>query len=110
VLEDRIGRLNKLVLNGWDDRDHDQFRSSFDECANQTDQFPHGGLQMAERTLSGEFGSEGEHVVHPFHTNDRDLDCVPEIDDAQLPAMLAGSVTLHIARPGVAAAAGSSGR
>jgi hypothetical protein len=100
VLEERIGRLNKLVLNGWDDRDHDLFRSSFDECANQTDQFPHGGLQMAERTLSGEFGSEGEHVIHPFHTIDRDNDCVPEVDDAHLPAMLAGSVTLHIARPG----------
>ncbi|HMG56208.1 MAG TPA: hypothetical protein VK601_22065, partial [Kofleriaceae bacterium] len=100
VIEDRIGRLNKLVLNGWDDRDHDLTRASFEECANQTDQFPHGGLQMAERTLTGEFGSEGEHIPHPFHTVDRDLDCVPEVDDAHLPAMLAGSVTLHIARPG----------
>jgi len=100
VLEDRIGRLNKLVLNGWDDRDHDQFRSSFEECANQTDQRPHGGLQMAERTLSGEAGREGERVIHPFHTVDRDNDCVPEIDDAHLGATLAGSVTLHIARPG----------
>jgi hypothetical protein len=100
MIEDRLGRLNKLVLNGWDDRDHDLFRSSFEECANQTDQRPHGGLQMAERTLTGEFGSEGERVIHPFHTIDRDNDCVPEVDDAQLPAMLAGSVTLHIARPG----------
>jgi hypothetical protein len=99
ALEDRIGRLNKLVLNGWDDRDHDQFISSFAECANQTDQRPHGGLQMAERTLTGEFGSEGDHVAHPFHTVDRDADCVPEIDDAHLPAALADSVTLHIARP-----------
>jgi hypothetical protein len=103
VLEDRIGRLNKLVLNGWDDRDHDLSLSSFEECANQTDQRPHGGLQMAERTLSGEFGREGERVPHPFHTVDRDNDCVPEIDDAHLPAMLAGSVTLHIARPGAPA-------
>ena len=99
ALEDRIGRLNKLVLNGWDDRDRDQFRSSFAECTNQTDQAPHGGLQMAERTLTGEFGSEGEHVVNPFHTVDRDNDCVPEIDDARLPAALADSITLHIARP-----------
>jgi len=106
VLEDRIGRLNKLVLNGWDDRDHDQTLSSFAECANQTDQFPHGGLQMAERTLTGELGSEGDRVVHPFHTVDRDSDCVPEIDDAHLPAALADSVTLHIARP----VAGGSGR
>lgn len=100
VLEDRIGRLNKLVLNGWDDRDRDLFRSSFAECANQTDQRPHGGLQMAERTLTGEFGREGERVIHPFPTEDRDSDCVPEIDDAHLPAMLAGSVTLHLARTG----------
>jgi hypothetical protein len=99
VLEDRIGRLNKLVLNGWDDRDHDQFRSSFEECTNQIDQFPHGGLQMAERTLTGEAGREGERVIHPFPTIDRDADCVPEIDDAHLPAMLASSITLHIARP-----------
>ncbi|HEX7842310.1 MAG TPA: hypothetical protein VF469_32785 [Kofleriaceae bacterium] len=100
VLEDRLGRLNKLVLNGWDDRDRDQFRSSFDECANQTDQFPHGGLQMAERTLTGEAGREGERVLHPFPTIDRDNDCVPEVDDAHLPAALTDSVTLHIARPG----------
>lgn len=99
MLEDRIGRLNKLVLNGWDDRDHDQFRSSFEECTNQIDQFPHGGLQMAERTLTGEPGREGDRVVHPFPTIDRDNDCVPEVDDAHLPAMLAGSITLHIARP-----------
>lgn len=106
VLEDRIGRLNKLVLNGWDDRDHDQFLSSFAECANQTDQRPHGGLQMAERTLSGEFGREGDRVPNPFHTVDRDNDCVPEVDDAHLPAMLAGSVTLHIARPAALGAGG----
>lgn len=102
VLEDRIGRLNKLVLNGWDDRDHDLTMTSFDECTNQTDKFPHGGLQMAERTLSGEAGREGERgdVNHPpFHTVDRDNDCVPEVDDAHLPAALADSVTLHIARP-----------
>jgi hypothetical protein len=110
VLEDRIGRLNKLVLNGWDDRDRDQFRSSFDECANQTDQFPHGGLQMAERTLTGEFGSEGDHVIHRFPTIDRDNDCVPEVDDAHLPAALADSVTLHIARPGAAGSGGHGAR
>jgi hypothetical protein len=110
ILEDRLGRLNKLVLNGWDDRDHDQAMTSFAECANQTDQFPHGGLQMAERTLTGEFGSEGEHVPNPFHTIDRDNDCVPEVDDAHLPAMLAGSVTLHIARPSAAGTSGARSR
>ncbi|HEY0194063.1 MAG TPA: hypothetical protein VGC42_23255 [Kofleriaceae bacterium] len=108
VLEERIGRLNKLVLNGWDDRDHDQTRASFAECTNQTDQAPHGGLQMAERTLTGEFGSEGDHVQNPFHTIDRDLDCVPEVDDAQLPAALADSITLHVARPPAAPTAGAT--
>ncbi|HEY4238538.1 MAG TPA: hypothetical protein VGM88_01940 [Kofleriaceae bacterium] len=99
VIEERLGRLNKLVLNGWDDRDRDQHRTSFAECAIQTPtQFPSGGMQMAERTLTGEFGSEGEHIVNPFHTIDRDLDCVPEIDDAHLPSALADSITLHIAR------------
>ena len=61
---------------------------------------PEGGLQMAERTLTGELGSFGEAVV-PFNrrkTFDRENDCVPEIDDAQLPASLASSITFHVAR------------
>ena len=40
-------------------------------------------------TLTGEIGNPGERVVNRPHTVDRDLDCVPEIDDAHLPAMLA---------------------
>ena len=57
---------------------------------------------MAERTLTGEIGSFEEHVLpgqRPRPTSDREQDCVPEIDDAQLPAALADSVTFTIARP-----------
>ena len=62
LIEDRVGRLNKLVLNGWDDRDQDQLISWPSECAQLgtgPDGKPmgRGGLQMAERTLTGESGS-----------------------------------------------------
>ena len=99
VLEALIARLDKLVLNGWDDRDRDQ-RVSPAECANASGGVVHGGLQMAERTLTGELGRGGhnEDGMPGFPTIDRDADCVPEIDDAHLPAALAGSVTFHIAR------------
>ena len=33
LIEDRVGRLNKLVLNGWDDRDEDQLIEWPSECA-----------------------------------------------------------------------------
>ena len=100
LLEEQLGRLNKLVLNGWDDRDLDKQVEWPDECANYSDGLPHGGLQMAERTLTGETGryyDDGIHAPGP-PTSDREHDCVPEIDDAHLPAALADSVTFWIAR------------
>ncbi len=102
VLEDRVGRLNKLVLNGWDDRDQNRFVDWPDECVNVQATLPRGGLQMGERTLTGEIGSFSEHPFpgHPRDpTSDREGDCVPEIDDAQLPAGLADAVTFQIQRP-----------
>ncbi len=112
VIEDRLARLDKLVLNGWDDRDRNQQVDWPAECAvpRVINNVPLGGLQMAERTLTGETGrsdpftlidsdaqfDEGSDVP----TSDRDHDCVPEIDDAHLPAGLADSVTFAIARPG----------
>jgi hypothetical protein len=101
VLEDRLGRLNKLVLNGWDDRDGDRIVAWPDECVNVVDGLPRGGLQMAERTLTGEIGLLQEHLIPgmmPNPTSDRESDCVPEIDDAKLPAALADAVTFHIQR------------
>jgi hypothetical protein len=105
-LESKIGRLDKLVLNGWDDRNQDRLVQWPDECVNVVDSLPRGGLQMAERTLTGETGSlvlphQGPVDPDGGHrkaTQDRDKDCVPEIDDAKLPAALADSITFHIAR------------
>ncbi|HVZ85986.1 MAG TPA: hypothetical protein VHG72_03405 [Polyangia bacterium] len=101
---DRVGRLDKLVLNGWDDRNQDQLVDWPDECA-QVGTGPDGqpmgkgGLQMAERTLSGETGSlapftpdGGDRVI----TTDREHDCVPEISAAKLPSALANSVTFTL--------------
>jgi hypothetical protein len=101
---DRVGRLDKLVLNGWDDRNQDQIVDWPGECAQMgtgPDGLPmgKGGLQMAERTLSGETGSlapftpdAGDRVI----TTDREHDCVPEISAAKLPSALANSVTFTL--------------
>lgn len=101
TVEARVARLNKLVLNGWDDRNENQLVDWPGECVNVQDGLPRGGLQMAERTLTGESGSLEEQI--PFGgkrtpTSDREKDCVPEIDDAHLPAALASEITFHVAR------------
>lgn len=88
VLEDRIARLDKLVLNGWDDRNGNRIVDYPGECVNVAGGIPRGGLQAAERTLTGEVGG----------AVDRDRDCVPEIDDAHLPAGLVDSITFHVSR------------
>jgi hypothetical protein len=101
-LESQVGRLNKLVLNGWDDRNQNQYVDWPDECVNVQAGLPRGGLQMAERTLTGETGSLQEQLgpgVMRTPTSDREHDCVPEIDDAHLPSALADSVTFTIVRP-----------
>src|SRR5580658_155164 len=105
LIEDRVGRLNKLVLNGWDDRDQDEVISWPGECAHVgtgPDGKPLGlgALQMAERVLSGESGSVqdnfgGDAGVRVIAT-DREHDCVPEISAAGLPAALANSVTFTL--------------
>ena len=96
VLEQRIGRLDKLVLNGWDDRDRDQ-RVYEPECVQYDGiHLPRGGLQMAERALTGETGRSTDEGPLGPPSSDRDTDCVPEVDDAKLPAALADSVTFHI--------------
>ena len=104
LIEDRVGRLNKLVLNGWDDRDQDQLIAWPSECAQLgvgPDGKPmgRGGLQMAERTLTAESGSlddftpdGGDRTI----TTDREHDCVPEISAARLPSALANSITFTL--------------
>jgi hypothetical protein len=97
----RVARVNKLVLNGWDDRNGDQMVDWPGECVQGLDAngVPRGGLQMAERTLSGETGSAalvfdaGPRVA----TVDREHDCVPEISATELPSALADAITFQIA-------------
>src|SRR3569833_3652265 len=89
VLEERIARDNKLVLDGWADRDQNRIVAYPSECVRVVAGIPRGGLQAAARTLTGETGGAA----------DRDRDCVPEIDDAHLPAGLVDSITFHLGRP-----------
>jgi hypothetical protein len=113
----RLPRLNKLVLNGWDDKDQDEQVGWPGECVRNRTDFdgpgsnispdaggeghilPLGGLQMAERTLTGETGSlldvacTGPACQPRVITTDRDNDCVPEISAAGLPSALANSIT-----------------
>jgi hypothetical protein len=103
LLLDRVGRMNKVVLNGWDDRNGDQKVDYPGECMLSAGGIPRGGLQMGERTLTGESGSN----IDTFDSGtartpmvDRDSDCVPEISAAQLPAALADSVTFQITKGG----------
>src|SRR5262249_36615385 len=93
LIQDRVGRLNKLVLNGWEDRDQDQMVAWPSECAQLgvgPDGMPmgRGGLQMAERTLTAESGSVEDFTpaggTRTIAT-DREHDCVPEISAARLP-------------------------
>jgi len=104
LIQARVGRLNKLVLNGWDDRDQDQVIEWPGECAQMgtgPDGQPmgKGALQMAERTLSGDTGSLDDFVPDGgtrVITTDREHDCVPEISAAKLPSALASSVTFTL--------------
>ncbi len=101
-VEALIARLDKLVLDGWDDRNQNREVDWPSECTNvDVRGVPQGGLQMAERTLTGEIGSYDERLEPGdprIPTFDRDEDCVSEIDDVHLPSALADSVTFHIAR------------
>ncbi|MEO6773404.1 MAG: hypothetical protein ABI467_10305 [Kofleriaceae bacterium] len=101
VLEDRLARIDKLVLDGWDDRDQNRIVDYPGECVAVVDGIARGGLQAAERTLTGEIGSQQAPLLPGevrTPTSDRDHDCVPEIDDVHLPAGLADSITFHLAR------------
>lgn len=93
-VESHIARLNKLVLNGWDDRDDDGEVDWPSECAFLVGTSPRGGLQMAERALTGETGLRDGQVV-----DDRDRDCVPEIGAANASAGLAAQIRFTVRRP-----------
>jgi hypothetical protein len=112
LIEDRVGRLNALVLNGWDDRNGDDRIQWPDECAHLgrgPDGLPLGlgGLQMGERALTGETGPiDATGDAQSPITTDRDHDCVPEISAVGLPAALARSITFELVP---LAAAGDAG-
>ncbi len=88
-IEERVARLNKLILNGWNDRNGDGVVDYPTECLRVVSALPRGGLQLSERALTGELGSERGAL-----SSDRDRDCVPEIDDAAQSALLASELVL----------------
>jgi hypothetical protein len=115
LLENRIARLIKLVLNGWDDLNANELVDYNTECitlggvpgfGSGVIPVGRGGLQMAERALSGDLGftcdSTNPDVCDagglPFGaiTPDREKDCVPNIFAAQLPSALANQITFTI--------------
>jgi hypothetical protein len=85
ALEQRIGRLNKLFLNGWDDANDDKTVDKGTECLA-------GRLQMGEQALTGEYGrnDKGDLVA------DRDDDCVLNISWSKTASLLAGEVTFSV--------------
>jgi hypothetical protein len=87
VLEDRVARVDKLYLNGWDDLNGDQLVDKPGECLD-------GRLQMGEQALTGELGTESNGFVGSTGA-DRDSDCVPNISAAKVGALLAGQVHFH---------------
>jgi hypothetical protein len=96
VLEDRIQRIIKLYLDGWDDLNGDQVIDQPSECLG-------GRMQMAEQALTGELGRDG--LGRP--TADRDGDCVIELAHAQKASVQAAEV-LFTTQP-LAATAGDGG-
>jgi hypothetical protein len=88
-IETRLGRLNKLVLNGWDDRNANSKVDYPDECMRVVDGVPRSGLQMGERALTGELGANHQVLVFEF-----DHDCVPNLAYVNLPAALASELRL----------------
>ncbi len=87
VLEDRIARVNKLYLNGWDDLNGDGLVDTNTECLA-------GRLQLGEQALTGEAGSiVNGYVGAP--APDRDSDCVLNISFAKVGSVLAGQVHFH---------------
>jgi hypothetical protein len=81
VLEDRLARVGKLYLNGWDDLNGDQVIDKPQECLGSR-------MQMAEQALTGELGRDS--LGRP--TADRDGDCVQELAHAMLASVQASQV------------------
>jgi hypothetical protein len=97
VLANRIARVNKLFLNGWDDLNGNGTLSAGDggdypsECILTTDGGVQGGLQRAEQALTGETGIN----LNGAHVRDRDTDCVPELSHAGRASVMAADIHFH---------------
>jgi hypothetical protein len=81
VLEDRIARIIKLYLDGWDDLNGDQVIEAPGECLQAR-------LQLGEQALTGELGRDG--LGRPV--GDRDGDCVLELAHAKNASVQASDV------------------
>jgi hypothetical protein len=71
VLEDRIARVNKLYLNGWDDLNGDKHIDYPTECLAAR-------LQLGEQALTGEIGKNTNGLPYSGGP-DLDSDCVVNI-------------------------------
>ena len=80
-LESRMGRVNKLLLNGWDDVNGDLKIQKDSECLA-------GRLQLGEQSLTGEFGMDATKTL----VEDLDSDCVLNISGPKVASVLAGEV------------------
>jgi hypothetical protein len=87
VLEDRVARVNKLYLNGWDDLNGNQIIDKPAECLG-------GRLQLGEQALTGELGNSNNGYLGSTG-DDRDSDCVPNISASKFGSVLAGQVRFH---------------
>jgi hypothetical protein len=87
VLEDRIARVNKLFLNGWDDLNGDQSVQVATECLAAR-------MQQAEQVLTGELGHDSNGFAQSGG-RDRDSDCVPELAHAKTGSTMASEVFFH---------------
>jgi hypothetical protein len=87
-LEDRITRVNKLYLNGWDDLNGDQLvEKDTGECLAAR-------MQIGEQALTGEVAviSNGNAITSG---PDRERDCVINIAYMDAGSVLAGAVHFH---------------
>jgi len=87
VLEDRIARVNKLYLNGWDDLNGDQKVDKPTECLGAR-------LQLGEQALTGEVATNNNGFP-VLQGPDAEKDCVPNIAYSNTASVLAGEVHFH---------------
>jgi hypothetical protein len=87
VLEDRIARVNKLYLNGWDDLNGNQHVDKPTECLAAR-------MQLGEQALTGEIGASSQGYGISLGP-DRESDCVLNIAYSKTASVLASAVHFH---------------